>query len=73
MSHLGNDEIIDNKRDNPKYVLIEKSIFIATEIGFEVVQELAAETLKRKPGLSLKEFTKIMDQYLEKQKDIQKS
>ena len=73
MSHPGNDAIIDHKRDNAKYTLIENSIFIATEVGFAVVQELAAETLKRKPGLSLKEFTKIMDQYLEKQKDIQKS
>ena len=73
MSHPGIDAIIEHKRDNAKYTLIEKSIFIATEVGFAVVQELAAETLKRKPGLSLKEFTKIMDQYLEKQKDIQKS
>ena len=54
MSHPGNDAIIDHKRDNAKYTLIEKSIFIATEVGFAVVQELAAETLKRKPGLSLK-------------------
>jgi hypothetical protein len=69
MSHPGNDEIIDNERDN-RIVLSQKIVFAATELGIEVVQEIAAETLKVKPGLSLKEFTKILDQYLEKQREM---
>ena len=69
MSHPGNDEIIDNMRDT-RVALSQKLVFAITEMGIEIVQEIAAETLKLKPGLSLKEFTKILDDFLEKQKDL---
>ena len=73
MSHPGNDEIIDNNRDKitldkTRIDQINNMVHVATEMGFGVVQEIAAETLKRKPGMSVKEFTKILDQYLEQQK-----
>ena len=69
MSHPGNDEIIDNERDN-RMTLSKNVVFAVTEMGIEIVQEIAAETLKRKPGMSVKEFTKVLDHYLEKQKDL---
>ena len=76
MSHEGNDKIIDNERDNPEIkmddiraALIQKMVFAATEVGIAVVQEIAEEALKRKPGLSLKEFTKVLDKYIEEQKN----
>ena len=72
MSHEGNDKIIDNERDN-RIDLSKKMVFAATEMGIEVVQEIAAETLKRKPGMSVKEFTKVLDQYLEKQRSMQQN
>jgi|TARA_R100001530_G_scaffold98043_1_gene68157 hypothetical protein len=56
-----------------KHKLVEDMVFISVEMGFAVVQEVAAETLIQKPGLSLKEFTKILDEYLEKQRDMNKS
>ena len=34
------------------------------ELGFAVVQHVAAETLKQKPGCSVIEFVKILDRYL---------
>ena len=40
----------------------------ATEMGIAVVQEIAAETIKRKPGMSVKEFTKVLDEYLAQKK-----
>jgi len=43
-------------------------VHAATEMGFGVVQEIAEQTVKRKPGCTVKEFTKILDQYLENQK-----
>ena len=71
MSHPGNDEIIDNKRDkrvdavDPKrYALINEMVHHATKMGICVVQEIAAATVKRKPGMSVKEFTKVLDDYL---------
>jgi len=72
MSHPGNDEIIDNMRDT-RVALSQKLVFAITEMGIEIVQEIAAETLKLKPGLSLKEFTKVLDDYLKKQQDTDKS
>ena len=69
MSHPGNDEIIDNKRDN-RLELSKNMVFAVTEMGIEMVQEIAAETVKRKPGMSVKEFTKVLDQYLEKQREL---
>jgi hypothetical protein len=69
MSHEGNDKIIDDKRDNLRITLTQNMTYAAVELGIGVVQEIAAETIKRKPGMSVKEFTKVLDQYLEKQKD----
>ncbi len=46
----------------------QQLVFVAAEMGIGIVQEVAAETLKVKPGTSLKEFTKILDEYLQKQK-----
>jgi len=54
---------------NPNYGLITNVVSTAVELGFAVVQQVAAETLVMKPGLSLKEFTKILDQYIEKQRE----
>ncbi len=70
MSHPGNDEIIDNKRDaiDPKrYALINEMVHHATKMGIGVVQEIAEATLQRKPGMSVKEFTKVLDDYLAQQ------
>ena len=69
MSHPGNDEIIDNERDN-QIELSQNLVFEMTKFGIGIVQEIAKETLKRKPGISTKEFVKILDQYLEKQRDL---
>ena len=69
MSHEGNDKIIDNERDNLRTTLTQNMTYAAVELGIGVVQEIAAETIKRKPGMSIKEFTKVLDQYLETQKD----
>jgi len=70
MSHEGNDKIIDDERDNLRTVLSQNAVLSITELGIGIVQEIMAETIKRKPGMSVKEFTKILDQYLEKQKDL---
>ena len=75
MSHEGNDKIIDNKRDNLddiRTTLTQNMTFAAIELGIGVVQEIAAETIKRKPGMSLKEFTKVLDEFTEKQKEAVK-
>jgi len=69
MSHPGNDEIIDNERDT-RLELSKNMVFAVTEMGIEIVQEIAAETVKRKPGMSVKEFTKVLDQYLERQREL---
>ena len=69
MSNPGNDEIIDNERDT-RLELSKNMVFAVTEMGIEMVQEIAAETLKRKPGMSVKEFTKVLDQYLERQREL---
>jgi hypothetical protein len=44
-------------------------VFTAVEVGFAVVQEVATATLVTKPGISLKEFTKVLDEYIKKQRD----
>ena len=73
MSHPGNDNIIDMKRDQIMEVTgldptrlaeIEKMVDASTEMGIAVVQDIAAAALKRKPGMSVKEFTKVLDDYL---------
>ena len=69
MSHPGNDEIIDNKRDNVRITLTQNMTYAAIELGIGVVQEIAAETIKRRPGMSVKEFTKVLDEYIEEQKN----
>jgi len=73
MSHEGNDKIIDDQRDKitidaKRIAQINKLVHIATEMGIGVVQEIAEETVKRKPGMSVKEFMKVLDQYLVQQK-----
>ena len=69
MSHEGNDKIIDNARDS-KLELSESLVFEMTKFGIGIVQHMAAEILQRKPGISVKEFTKILDDFLKKQKDL---
>jgi len=69
MSHPGNDEIIDNERDS-KVELSQNLVLEMTKFGIGIVQHMAAEILQKKPGLSLKEFTKLLDDFLEKQKDL---
>ena len=69
MSHPGNDEIIDNERDS-KIELSQNLVHEMTKFGIGIVQHMAAEVLQKKPGLSLKEFTKLLDDFLEKQKDL---
>tara|TARA_B110001454_G_C12648233_1_gene404290 strand:- start:800 stop:1045 length:246 start_codon:yes stop_codon:yes gene_type:complete len=68
MSHPGNDEIIDNERDNPiddkRLAMINKMVHLSTEMGIGIVQEIIEETVRRKPGMSVKEFTKVLDLYL---------
>ena len=73
MSHEGNDKIIDDQRDDLRTTLTQNMTHAAIELGIGVVQEIASETLKRKPGMSVKEFTKILDQYLEKQRELTKN
>ena len=77
MSHPGNDERIDNARDEirerittdqSRMTQINRMVHVATEMGISVVQEIATETLKRKPGCSVKEFTKILDEYVAQQR-----
>jgi len=69
MSHEGNDALIDNERDN-RIGLSQKVVFAATEMGIEIVQEIAVEALKKKPGMTIKEFMQILDQYVENQKSM---
>ena len=69
MSHPGNDEIIDNERDS-RIELSQDLVHEMTKFGIGIVQHMAAEILQKKPGLSLKEFTKLLDDFLEKQKDL---
>ena len=64
MSHEGNDKIIDDQRDDLRTTLTQNMTHAAIELGIGVVQEIASETLKRKPGMSVKEFTKVLDDYL---------
>ena len=70
MSHEGNDKIIDNERDNSSQITLSKNmVFAITELGIGMVQEIAAETLKRKPSMTVKEFAKVLDEYLENHKN----
>ena len=45
--------------------LSENLILIGTELGVNVVQQIVAQTLTVKPGISLKEFAKILDTYID--------
>ena len=75
MSHEGNDKIIDNERDSMNDIrttLTQNMTFAAVELGIGVVQEIAAETVKRKPGMSVKEFTKVLDEFIQKQREAVK-
>jgi hypothetical protein len=66
MSHPGNDEIIDHAVDN-KIELSQSFVLEMTKFGIGIVQEIAAETVKLKPGMSVKEFVKVLDQYIKDQ------
>jgi len=77
MSHPGNDERIDSARDEirdrittneSRMTQINRMVYVATEMGISVVQEIITETLKRKPGCSVKDFAKILDEYVAQQK-----
>jgi hypothetical protein len=69
MSHPGNDEIIDNAIDN-KVELSQSFVLEMTKFGIGIVQEIAKETLKLKPGMSTKEFVKVLDKYLKDQENM---
>ena len=43
----------------------EKLVQEATKFGISVVQEIAAEALKTKPGMKLIDFVKVLDTYAE--------
>ena len=45
--------------------LSENLILIGTELGVNVVQQIVAQTLTVKPGISLKDFAKILDTYID--------
>ena len=77
MSHPGNDERIDNARDEihdriatneSRMTQINRMVYVATEMGISGVQEIITDTLKRKPGCSVKEFANILDEYVAQQK-----
>ena len=61
---------MDHDADNKMHHLTQDMVFIAVEIGFAVVQEVAAKTLITRPDLSLKDFVKVLDDYLIKQREI---
>ena len=44
--------------------LTENMIFAATELGISIVQEIAKEALANKSGMSLREFTSVLEQYV---------
>ena len=44
-------------------ILSENLVVAATEICLCLSHELVAESLKMKPGMSLKEFAKVLDEY----------
>ena len=46
MSHEGNDQIIDNKRDNLRITLTHKMTYAAIELGIGVVQEIVFDVGK---------------------------
>ena len=52
--------------EKEQQILIERMVLTATELGVNVVQTMAAETLKQKPGITLRDFTHILDQYIER-------
>lgn len=49
---------------NTKMILTQNMVCAATEFGIGIVQEMAAIALQQKPGMSLKNFTQVMDQQL---------
>tara|TARA_R110000787_G_scaffold104340_3_gene211216 strand:+ start:1703 stop:1885 length:183 start_codon:yes stop_codon:yes gene_type:complete len=44
--------------------LTEDMVYASTELGIEITQEIAAQVLVQRPGISLKEFTKVLDDYV---------
>ena len=45
--------------------LTQQIVTASTLLGINIVQTIAAESLKAKPGLSLRDFTHILDQYVD--------
>lgn len=60
---------MSNPENTEQTKLTERLVLTATEFGISVVQSIAAETLKTKPGLSLKDFTHVLDRYTEKSRN----
>ena len=58
--------------NDPRMVRVNKLVHVATEMGFDIVQEIAAQAVKQKPGMSVKEFTKVLDEFIEKQREAVK-
>ena len=54
--------------DDLRQEKIQTMVFAATEMGIAVVQEIAEASLRQKPSMTVKEFTKVLDQYLTTQK-----
>jgi hypothetical protein len=48
--------------------LTQNLVFAGTEFGIAVVQELAAQAIAQKPGMTLRDFTHILDGYIENAK-----
>lgn len=41
---------------------------VATELGIKSVQLIIADTLKKKPGLSLRDFAQVLDEHVKQMK-----
>jgi len=46
-----------------KEKLIGKMVHASTAVGILVVREIAAEARSRQPGMTLKQFMTVLDQY----------
>jgi hypothetical protein len=45
-----------------RQAMIENVTFAATELGIDVVQEIAEKVLQQKPTMSLKDFIQVLKQ-----------
>ena len=46
--------------------LTENMVLASTEFGIAMVQEIAEQSLIMQPGMSLRDFTKVLNQYVGK-------